>query len=129
MWRGSEGGQGDGDSDSNGEWIYFSIHEHTDPGKDKILDLLICLRDHAEREADIDKDHSQLLASTIPQPLPPPHACTAIRRAEDVSSDSIAGLIRNYHPDQSMWIYDGEIIVQEINYCNRENHRNARGPR
>ena len=71
MWRGSEGGQGDGDSDSNGEWIYFSIHEHTDPGKDKILDLLICLRDHAEREADIDKDHSQLLASTIPQPLPP----------------------------------------------------------
>ena len=47
------------------------------------------------------------------QPVPS-HAHTAIRCAEDMPSYSIAGLIKNYHPNQSMWIDSGENIVQEI---------------
>ena len=44
------------------------------------------------------------------------HACTAIRCTEDVLSYSVAGLIKNYHPNWSMWIDGGENIVQEVDH-------------
>ena len=75
----------------------FDPYDCTDYCEDYPIDSLICLQDHTEREADIDKeDHFQLPDCNIPQP--PPHTPTGIKQSEAVPSYSVIGLIKNFHP-------------------------------
>ena len=92
----------------------FDPYDCTDYREDYPIDSLICLQDHTEREADIDKeDHFQLPDRNIPQP--PPHTPMGIKKSEAVPSYSVAGLIMNYHPKQSIWVDTRKNIVNEIN--------------
>ena len=62
-------------------------------------------------KTDIDIGHHQLLDHAIPQHSP----CTSpgVRYSEEVLSYSIDGLIKNYHPNQSMYVDSGNNIINE----------------
>ena len=95
----------------------FDPYDCTDYCEDDPIDSLIHLQDHIEREANIDKeDHFHLPDHNISQP--PPHTPMGIKKSEAVPSYSVAGLIKNHHPKQSIWVDTRKNIVNEINNTN-----------